>query len=206
CVTYGVCGLHEDTEKDLPCSAETDPVPMAKNSLANACPALATSDSKEVPVCCDAKQLNTFVADLKQMSRLGVSRKSPCFLNFQNLICQSVCSPQQSDFIAVNASSKPAEKGKPHVVESVYAVSKKFAEGVYNSCKDTRTIVLGIKLLKFMCGKYGVSDCSPERFLEFVGSTSDQGGHFPFKTHYVISEGPVTVNGKQLTPLDRPLH
>ncbi|CAN8024731.1 hypothetical protein HPB47_006008 [Ixodes persulcatus] len=205
CVTYGVCALDADTDKELPCSAETDPVPMAKSDLTNACPALATSDGKEVPVCCDAKQLKTFVGSLKQINNLGVSKKSACYLNFQNLICQSVCSPQQSDFIAVNAS-KSAEKGKAHVVESVYAISKTFAEGVYNSCKDTRTIVLGIKLMKFMCGKYGSSKCSPERFLEFIGSTSSEGGHSPFKTHYVISEAPVTVSGKQLTPLDRPLY
>uniref|UniRef100_A0A4D5RLP0 Putative cholesterol transport protein n=1 Tax=Ixodes scapularis TaxID=6945 RepID=A0A4D5RLP0_IXOSC len=205
CVTYGVCALDADTDKELPCSAETEPVPMAKSDLTNACPALATSDGKEVPVCCDAKQLKTFVNSLKQINNLGVSKKSACYLNFQNLICQSVCSPQQSDFIAVNAS-KSAEKGKAHVVESVYAISKTFAEGVYNSCKDTSTIVLGIKLMKFMCGKYGASDCSPERFLEFIGSTSNEGGQSPFKTHYLISEAPVTVNGKQLTPLDRPLY
>ncbi|CAN8007157.1 unnamed protein product, partial [Ixodes pacificus] len=205
CVTYGVCALDEDTDKELPCSSETDPVPMANSDLTNACPALATSDGKEVPVCCDAKQLSTFVDSLKQINNLGVSKDSACFLNFQNLICQAVCSPQQSDFIAVNAS-KYTEKGKAHVVKSVYAISKTFAEGVYNSCKDTRTIVLGMKLMTFMCGKYGASNCSPERFLEFIGSTSDEGGQSPFKTHFLISESPVTVNGKQLTPLDRPLH
>ncbi|EEC17932.1 Niemann-Pick type C1 domain-containing protein, putative, partial [Ixodes scapularis] len=178
CVTYGGGALDEDTDKELPCSAETEPVPMAKSDQTNACPALATSDGKEVPVCCDAKQLNTFVDSLKQINNLGVSKESACFLNFQNFICQSVCSPQQSDFITVNAS-KSTEKGKAHVVESVYAISKTFAKDVCNSCKDTSTIVLGLKLMKFMCGKYGASNCSPERFLEFIGSTSDEGGQSP---------------------------
>uniref|UniRef100_A0A090XCL3 Putative niemann-pick type c1 domain-containing protein n=1 Tax=Ixodes ricinus TaxID=34613 RepID=A0A090XCL3_IXORI len=111
CVTYGVCALDADTDKELPCSAETE----------TRCPSAAKPSNSK-----------TFVSSLKQINNLGVSKKSACYLNFQNLICQSVCSPQQSDFIAVNAS-KSTGKGKPHVVESVYAIEQ-------DVCRGRRTI------------------------------------------------------------------
>lgn len=202
CVTYGVCARDKSNDKDLSCASETDPALMDRSALLKGCPALAQGDSKKVPACCDMSQLNTLNKGLQKISDLGVSGNNACYRNFQNLICQSVCSPMQSEFFAVNASSTASGSSKKHVVEAVYAVDRKFAEGVFNSCKNTRTWVLGMSLTTLMCGP----KCTLRQFFTFLGSTPAEGGESPMKTHYVISETPVTVNGKQLTPLDRPLH
>ncbi|XP_077542360.1 NPC intracellular cholesterol transporter 1-like [Haemaphysalis longicornis] len=196
CVSYGYCGKDEDTEKDLPCAVDGQPTPIEKSKVQGVCPALLDSDGKEVPACCDAKQLQVFKDEFKALTKL-ISYKSNCFLNFQNLVCQAFCSPRQSEFFVVNATARVSEKNV--AAEAVYVVDQDYAESLYATCRDARTYVFGIKLPKFMCGKHG-SSCSTERFLNFIGSTPAEGGHSPVKIHYVLSKTPVKVGGKDLTP------
>uniref|UniRef100_A0A6M2CFV6 Putative conserved secreted protein midgut overexpressed n=1 Tax=Rhipicephalus microplus TaxID=6941 RepID=A0A6M2CFV6_RHIMP len=200
CVTYGYCGTDADSGKLLPCSVKQDPVPIESKVLEEACPALTDSSGKPVPACCDAKQAKTFISEYKSLVSLGVGRKSSCFKNFQNLVCQAFCSPKQSEFVAINRTS--TEGGKPSATEAVYAINKRFADKVYAACKDVRTWVFGIKLMRYMCGKYGNSNCSPERFLEFVGSIYSEGGYSPLKINHILTESPITVSGQTLEPFN----
>ncbi|KAL1425778.1 hypothetical protein MTO96_018937 [Rhipicephalus appendiculatus] len=200
CITYGYCGTDADSGKPLPCSVKQAPVSIESKVLEGACPALTDSSGKPVPACCDAKQAETFVSEYKSLISLGVRRDSKCFKNFQNLVCQAFCSPRQSEFVAINRTS--AEGGKSSATEAVYAVNKRFAEEVYAACKDVKTWVFGIKLMKYMCGKHGNRNCSPERFLEFVGSIYSEGGYSPLKIRHVLTESPITVGGQKLEPFN----
>ncbi|KAH7940924.1 hypothetical protein HPB49_008117 [Dermacentor silvarum] len=201
CVTYGYCGTDEDSGKPLPCAVKRDPVPIESGILKHACPALIDSSGKSVPACCDANQVAAFKSELKNLVTLGVGRRSKCFRNFQNLVCQAFCSPQQSRFVAINGTSSEGSN-QTSATESVYALNKNFAEEVYRACKDVRTWVFGIKLMKYMCGKYGNSDCSAQRFLDFVGSISSEGGYSPLKIHHVLTKDPITVDGQKLEPFN----
>ncbi|KAH7941023.1 hypothetical protein HPB49_009327 [Dermacentor silvarum] len=199
CVTYGHCGKDKGSGKHLPCALKRDPVIMEDKLLLNACPALLNSKGKAAPVCCDAKQAETFKSQFKSLINIGVHRDSTCFRNFQNIVCQAFCSPNQSQFVAIFGNSTK-EGHKPSATDIVYAVERSFAEAVYASCKDVRTRIFGTKLMKYMCGRYGSSDCSPQRFLDFVGAVRSEGGHSPLKIRYVIAETSIKVNNKTLEP------
>ncbi|KAH6948275.1 hypothetical protein HPB50_023329 [Hyalomma asiaticum] len=200
CVTYGYCGTDEDSGKPLPCSLKRDPVSIDSKDLEGACPALLDGSGKPVSACCDADQAAKFVSEYKSLINLGVGRSSKCFRNFQNLVCQAFCSPKQSEFLAVNGTS--AEGGKTSATDVVYAVNKRFAEEVYAACKDVRTWIFGIKLMRYMCGKHGSSNCSPQKFLDFVGSVYSEGGYSPLKIRHVLTEKPITVGGQKLEPFN----
>ncbi|XP_075554729.1 NPC intracellular cholesterol transporter 1-like [Dermacentor variabilis] len=199
CILYGHCGKDKDTGRRLPCAVERDPVNIESTLLQKACPALLGSAGEPVPACCDANQAGTFKSQFGKLVKLGLGRDSKCFRNLQNLVCQAFCSPKQSNFVAVFGNSAKGKR-EPSATEIVYAVEKNFAEVVYASCKDVRTRIFGIKLLYYMCGKYGSSKCSPQHFLDFLGARPSEGGHSPLKIRYVIAEAPVKVNGKTLEP------
>ncbi|KAH8026954.1 hypothetical protein HPB51_000440 [Rhipicephalus microplus] len=198
CVTYGFCGRDEDSDKPLPCAVKRKSAPLESSFLEEACPALV--DGKAAYACCDAEQAAAFKAEYKSLTSLGVRKDSKCFKNFQNLVCQAFCSPRQSTFVAINGTSSSGEKLS--ATESVYAVHKSFAQEVYDACKDARTHVFGVKLMNFMCGKGGGRNCSPQRFLDFVGAVYSEGGYSPLKIRHVLTESPITVNGQTLEPFN----
>ncbi|XP_054928931.1 NPC1-like intracellular cholesterol transporter 1 [Dermacentor andersoni] len=175
------------------------PANIESTLLQNACPALLDSAGEPVPACCDAHQAGSFKSQFGKLVKLGLGRDSKCFRNLQNLVYHAFCSPQQSHFVAVFGNSAKGKR-EPSATDIVYAVERNFAEVVYASCKDVRTQIFGIKLLYYMCGKYGSSKCSPQRFLDFLGARPSEGGYSPLKIRYVIAEAPVKVNGKTLEP------
>ncbi|KAH7972456.1 NPC intracellular cholesterol transporter 1 [Rhipicephalus sanguineus] len=198
CVTYGYCGRDEDSDKPLPCAVKRNPAPLESSFLEDACPALV--DGKAAYACCDAEQAAVFKSEYKTLISLGVRKDSKCFKNFQNLVCQAFCSPKQSEFVAVNGTSGSGEKLS--ATESVYAVHKSFAQRVYDACKDVRTHIFGIKLMKYMCGKHADGKCSAQRFLDFVGAVYSEGGYSPLKIRHVLTDSPITVDGQTLEPFN----
>lgn len=200
CVTYGNCGTEPDTGKPLPCAVNRGPQPLESKFLEKACPALRDPSGKPAPVCCDAKQAESMVSEFKTLRNLVSEKKyKGCLLNFQNLVCQAYCSPKQSEFVAINGTSTE-ESGESSATELVYAVHPSFAEGVYEACKGVPTRILGLKLMRFMCGKHGAAKCSPQRFLDFVGSVSSEGGHSPVKMKFQLTESQFTVGDRKLEP------
>ncbi|CAN8001198.1 unnamed protein product [Ixodes pacificus] len=206
CEFRGHCANDADTDKAIPCAVHQDAValetPTSWQAFADLCPQLAAEIHPDRKVCCDVSQVEDLARELEQPARLGMAKCPGCMLNFRDFLCRMTCSPKQSDFLAVNATAR--EGIGPHVVEMIYAVREEFAQGVYDSCKDVRSVVLGIKLMTLMCGGR-VFGCSPQRWLEFLGSTAPEGGYSPFKIHYVLTGEPaVRRAGRNLTPLSAP--
>uniref|UniRef100_L7M3Y8 Putative sine oculis-related homeobox 6b n=1 Tax=Rhipicephalus pulchellus TaxID=72859 RepID=L7M3Y8_RHIPC len=200
CVTYGYCGTDDMSGKRLPCAIKRVPAAMESELLESSCPALVSTKGRPALACCDREQAYTIKSQLKKLIYLGVRSDSECFLSFQNVVCQAVCSPYQSHFVAVFANRTEGNSPNPSATAIVYAVETTFAEQVYNACKDVRTYVLGRKLMKYMCGNYRASECSAQRFLDFVGAVHSEGGHSPFKIYYVLTDVPISVNGRRLKP------
>uniref|UniRef100_A0A224YFB9 Niemann-Pick C1 protein n=1 Tax=Rhipicephalus zambeziensis TaxID=60191 RepID=A0A224YFB9_9ACAR len=200
CVTYGYCGTDDMSGKRLPCAIRRGPAAMGSELLENACPALLSTKGYPALACCDPEQAYTIKSQLRKLIYLGVRSDSECFLNFQNVVCQAVCSPYQSHFVAVFANRTDGQCPKPSATAIVYAIETSFAEQVYNACKDVRTRIFRRRLLSYMCGSYRASECSAQRFLDFVGAVHSEGGHSPFKIYYVLTEVPISVNGQSLTP------
>ncbi|XP_075539102.1 NPC1-like intracellular cholesterol transporter 1 [Dermacentor variabilis] len=199
CVTYGNCGTDPDSGKPLPCAAKRHPVPLESQLLEKACPALLDPSGEPTPVCCDATQAKNMVSGLEDLRSWIVKTDVRCFPNFQNLVCQAYCSPKQSKFIAVNSTST-TESGELSATELVYAVYPSFADGVYAACENTRTPLLGLKLMTFMCKKSFPGKCSPQRFLDFIGSVASEGGHSPVKMKFEITKSQYTVGDRKLEP------
>uniref|UniRef100_L7LZG1 Putative sine oculis-related homeobox 6b n=1 Tax=Rhipicephalus pulchellus TaxID=72859 RepID=L7LZG1_RHIPC len=199
CVTYGYCGTEKRSGKRLPCAFTRDPVLTESSVLEDACPALIESPGKPVPACCDAQQAAAFKSEFKRLHKLGVRKDSKCFKNFENLVCQAFCSPEQSKFVAVFGSTAESEF-QPSATDTVYVVEKHFAEEVYHACKDVSTRLFGMRLMSLMCGKYGAKYCTAQRFLDFVGAVYSEGGYSPLKIRHVLAETAVVVNGQRLEP------
>ncbi|KAK8754969.1 hypothetical protein V5799_030916 [Amblyomma americanum] len=206
CVFRGHCADDEDTDKAIPCAVHQPPAPLAGVSpwrlFADVCPQLAAEVEGSRRVCCDVAQVQDLARELEQPARLGMAKCPGCMLNFKDLLCRMTCSPNQSQFLAVNSTAKVGSG--PHVTEMVYALRPDYARGVYDSCKDVRSVVLGIKLMTLMCGGR-VLGCSPQKWLDFLGSTPAEGGYSPFKIHHVITDQPVAPLGRPLTPLGAPI-
>uniref|UniRef100_A0A6G5A668 Putative conserved secreted protein n=1 Tax=Rhipicephalus microplus TaxID=6941 RepID=A0A6G5A668_RHIMP len=200
CITYGYCGTDDMSGKRLPCAIKRVPAAMKSVLLEKSCPALVSTKGHTALTCCDTEQAYTIKSQLKKLIYLGVRSDSECFLSFQNIVCQAVCSPHQSHFVAVFANRTEENSPKPSVTAIVYAVEKNFAEQVYNACKDVRTRVFRRRLLSYMCGNYRANQCSAQRFLDYVGAVYSEGGYSPFKIRYVLTDVPISVNGRMLTP------
>ncbi|XP_064472325.1 NPC intracellular cholesterol transporter 1-like [Ornithodoros turicata] len=205
CVFTGHCGNDEDTDKPIPCSVYSNPTPTLDDSVwqtfEQVCPQLASETSHDHKVCCDSNQIRDMARELEQPAKLGMAKCPGCMLNFKDLLCRMTCSPQQSEFIFVNATQRGVTG--LHVSELVYALSRDFAHGVYDTCKDVRS-VLGVKLMTLMCnGRF--SGCSPQYWLDFLGSTPKEGGYAPFHIHHLITDAPlVQLHGAILKPLRVP--
>ncbi|GBN39143.1 hypothetical protein AVEN_39865-1, partial [Araneus ventricosus] len=60
-------------------------------------------------------------------------------------------------------------------------------------------------LLDFVCGVWGSSQCNPERWLEYMGSTAAEGGRSPLKTIYTLHvEDKVEIDGQVVFPMKAP--
>lgn len=204
CVFRGHCADDEDTDKAIPCAVRQRPVALDDSSwrvFAEVCPQLAADVKSNRAVCCDISQVQDLARELEQPARLGMAKCRGCMLNFKDLLCRMTCSPEQSRFLAVNAT---AGTPNPHVVAMVYALRPEYTQAVYDSCKDVRSVVLGIKLMTLMCGGR-VLGCTPQKWLDFLGSTPADGGYSPFKIHHVITQEPLVLSrGQALMPLSVP--
>ncbi|GFT81194.1 NPC intracellular cholesterol transporter 1 [Trichonephila clavipes] len=56
--------------------------------------------------------------------------------------------------------------------------------------------------MDFACGSWGSSKCSPENFLDFAGSTPDEGAYSPFRCKYIFHVADIVeVNGQTMYPM-----
>lgn len=84
--------------------------------------------------------------------------------------------------MAVNKSEIKRDRKIPSVY---YAVSKDFAYGMFNSCKDVQNPSTGKKALDMLCGREA-SECTPENWLQFMGDKT-RNPMAPFFFYYTIS-------------------
>lgn len=101
--------------------------------------------------------------------------------------------------MAVNKSEIKPDRRIPSVY---YAVSKDFAYGMFNSCRDVQNPSSGKKALDMLCGREA-SECTPENWLQFMGDKS-RNPMAPFNFYYTISNN-ATVNLPKLNVTLKPM-
>ncbi|UYV71550.1 NPC1 [Cordylochernes scorpioides] len=138
-------------------------------------------------LCCDDRQLdamkNSFLA-----IEVFISKCPSCYMNFRNLICMYSCDPDQHKFVKI-VSSRNISQDRQRVTNASYYVNKNFIYDIYDSCVGVIVLNLFNFIEYFMC-KYE-KECTPEKWVEFLGSTDNEGGHSPYKINYILSEDPI---------------
>lgn len=210
CVMYDRC--ENDLSEQAPCVYSGPPKPMQKIVISSAnmtavellkamCPDFVNDDDPHV--CCSTSQLEAFHIQMLMVEQIGFSRCQSCMHNFRKIVCYLSCSPFQSHFIKVLKSS--LNEDNEDVIEEVnYYVSKHYADTLYNSCKDLQGLTPGSKIMDLVCGSWGSSRCSAERWTEYMGSTVAEDAYSPFKTNYVLTTEDIihTNDGKIYYPMN----
>ncbi|GFY66949.1 NPC intracellular cholesterol transporter 1 [Trichonephila inaurata madagascariensis] len=141
------------------------------------CPEFVHDDDPHV--CCTTKQLLAFQEQLSIAEAAGFSR------------CPS-------SWFETDDGTNEVE-----VVEEIaYHISELYAYSLYDSCKDLQGLIPGTLFMDFACGSWGSSKCSPENFLDFAGSTPDEGAYSPFRCKYIFHVADIVdVNGQTMYPM-----
>ncbi|PAV69839.1 hypothetical protein WR25_26079 isoform C [Diploscapter pachys] len=184
CVLQDVCHLRWDNQTgELPCAYETSPVKPrqlrdtnaksaqdAEKILRNLCPHLFENGNSEL--CCTSQQVVALEKQLKKSAAI-LSTCPSCNDNFQKLWCEYMCSPRQAEFVNV-ISTENSPDGRKHVKKTEYNIGNKFADVLYDSCKDVKTTGSSSLVLRMMCGTFKSAEeqCTREKWFHFMGTES----------------------------------
>uniref|UniRef100_A0A8C3IKM7 NPC1 like intracellular cholesterol transporter 1 n=1 Tax=Chrysemys picta bellii TaxID=8478 RepID=A0A8C3IKM7_CHRPI len=209
CSFYGECGRNPEINVSLlwspvPCLSNT-PARLLKDAtlskLKEVCPQLYTGENATY-ACCSYTQLVALQLSLA-ISQAVLTRCPACSENFANIYCQNICSPNQSLFTNVTRFfNRTTILGRQvGVLEYQCFYNQSFADQSYDSCKGVRIPATGGYAITAMCGKYGATLCTSQRWLDFQGDSSN--GLAPLDidfqlvpTNGAIGEGIVPLNSK----------
>lgn len=143
--------------------------------------------------CCTIKQLRSLEASLT-LSKAVLVRCPACAYNFAHLHCINTCSPNQSQTVKVTKVMNVTELNvtREAVVGYQAFMGKSFADSSFNSCKNVRIpATIGGYAIATMCGRYGAKLCTPQRWYDFQGDSSN--GLAPLDIDFrIMKEGDTT--------------
>ncbi|NXO89412.1 NPC1 protein, partial [Certhia brachydactyla] len=190
CVWYGECGVASG-DKRYNCAYDGPPIALPEDGydlMQELCPGLFFGN---VSTCCDVHQLQTLKNNL-QLPLQFLSRCPSCFYNLINLFCELTCSPNQSDFLNVTSTipyyDPVLKENKSSITELQYFIGDRFANAMYNACKDVEAPSSNVKALGLLCGK-DVKDCNATNWIEYMFSKDN--GQTPFSIIPIFSDVPV---------------
>ena len=142
-----------------------------------------TDNTSTAHVCCDAAQVQTLKTNVQQAQSL-ISRCPACLKNFIKHYCITTCDPSGSLFMDGDIY-KSNDSGT--VYEYVHNVSlyftEKYAADLYNSCANVQFSGGGSKVMGLLCG---TTNCSPYKWLDFMGDPKKNGDEAPFLMTYLL--------------------
>uniref|UniRef100_A0A8B9Z475 NPC intracellular cholesterol transporter 1 n=1 Tax=Buteo japonicus TaxID=224669 RepID=A0A8B9Z475_9AVES len=190
CVWYGECGVASG-DKRYNCAYDGPPIALPEDGydlMQELCPGLFFGN---VSTCCDVQQLQTLKNNL-QLPLQFLSRCPSCFYNLINLFCELTCSPDQSDFLNVTSTipyyDPILKENRSSITELQYFIGERFANAMYNACKDVEAPSSNVKALGLLCGK-DVKDCNATNWIEYMFSKDN--GQTPFSIIPIFSDAPV---------------
>ncbi|XP_078467452.1 NPC intracellular cholesterol transporter 1 [Lampetra planeri] len=186
CVWYGECGLNPQTQKAYNCFYNGTAKPLPHEGyelLKELCPSMV---QENVSTCCDVKQLRTLKENMAVPLQF-LSRCPSCFYNLMTFYCELTCSVNQSTFLNVTQTEYSKTTGMS-ITRLQYYISKTFANGMFNSCKDVTSPSSNDKALGLLCGR-DAKDCNATNWIEYMCSTSN--GQTPFQIDPVFTDVPV---------------
>ncbi|KAI9521783.1 hypothetical protein NQZ68_003938 [Dissostichus eleginoides] len=141
--------------------------------LKEVCPILDRGEGNTF-ACCSKKQLFSLEMSLT-LSKALLVRCPSCAENFAHLHCINTCSPDQSQTVKVIKVMNVTELNttKEAVVGYQAFLSTSFADVSFQSCKSVRIPATGGFAIATMCGRYGAKLCTPQRWYDFQGDSSN---------------------------------
>ncbi|KAM4687373.1 NPC intracellular cholesterol transporter 1 [Discoglossus pictus] len=190
CVWYGECG-EATPDKNYNCAYSGPPISLPEDGhelLQHLCPSLYYGN---VTVCCDTKQLQTLNKNL-QLPLQFLSRCPSCFYNLMTLFCELTCSPRQSEFLnvtaTINYTSPEPHRSNDSITAMEYYIGQRFADAMYNACKDVEAPSSNVKALGLMCGK-DAKDCNATNWIQYMFNKDN--GQIPFTITPIFSDDPL---------------
>lgn len=200
CVWYGQCGMNPSTHQQANCPFNGTALPLDTSStelLAKTCPELVedlgTDSSGNLLTCCDGNQIQAMASQL-QLGTALLDRCPTCVRNFRLTFCYMTCSPNQTDFLAINKTIKEPDTNKTIITTLDAHLTLRFTDAVYDSCKDVLMPASNSKAMSLMCGQWGSLYCSGPRLFHFMGTSPLA----PFEVNYIFEE----ESGSTFHPLD----
>lgn len=192
---------HHSRDGNIPCVRKREPKAISDlktvEILREICPQLVTND--DPMTCCEPSQIYHLAAAFMLPAKLGLAKCPSCIHNFKQVLCQFACSPRQNQFIRVINTTKLDERNS--IIDHLeYYMSQNFAQGLYDSCKS----IYNGNLLNMMCGKWGqTKECTPQKWLDFMGLSIRNGGYSPFQMDVKLTtETSILVDGQMLYPMN----
>jgi len=183
CITYGFSedNVHYNVYNEAP-KELTDP--HAISLIKDSCPMFQNQ-----AVCCDPVQIETFAKKIKMAATLLATCAS-CWTNFRTILCQEMCSPDQSNFMEVLETFPSPTNGLPVARALRTSVTKEYAVKLFDSCSEV-TAFGGMSAIGLICGDM---DCTYEGLLNKLG---DNYTTAPYHTDYYVGNARTT----EITPL-----
>jgi Niemann-Pick C1 protein len=208
CILKGSCDTKQNLLGDVavPCVEKHDPYHMvdqdAREVLMRLCPSLFL-ESEDPLLCCSTDQVYEMETNFQMPDQLGLSRCPSCQYNWRLTFCEMTCSPRQSEFIQIsNFSLTPDRRRRADAI--ITHVPDYFPDKLLDSCSGVQGLAAGQKLLDLLCGSWGASQCTGQRWLQFLGLDIDSDGQSPYQIDFVYhsaSETSRKPDGSVIVPM-----
>ncbi|KAF7992770.1 hypothetical protein HCN44_005114 [Aphidius gifuensis] len=204
CIWYGQC--YEDELQRAKNCPYTGPAKQldeeSQHLLKKNCPHLI-DDADNIKACCDIKQLETLDSNLK-LAENFLARCPSCMNNLVKTFCEMACSPRQSLFLNVTKFGP----NNTYIDEIDFYASRQFIEGTFNSCSKVSVPSTGQYALDIMCGQWGASRCTADRWFFYMGDSANN-LYVPFQITYIINDdktGNFTPLNPGVTPCNKAIN
>ncbi|KAK0166490.1 hypothetical protein PV328_004905 [Microctonus aethiopoides] len=201
CVWYGEC--NEDANTHRQNCFYTGPAktldPVGLKILSRRCPHLMHNNGQDTKTCCSTPQLEALDNNLGMVANF-LARCPSCLDNLIKHYCEFTCSPFQSTFM--NVTETKQNENSTYITRVEVFLSEKYLEGTYNSCRRVSVPSTGQLALDIMCGEFGASRCSAQKWFHYLGD-ADHNSFVPFQITYIEGDnkvGPFTPVNPKITP------
>jgi len=133
--------------------------------------------------CCDDDQASLLMSG--QIEKAAFTRRCPlCYVNFAKILIHMSCDPNHREFLKVTASATAeTDPKKQMLTELKYYMSRTYVDNAYNSCVSVQAPSFGSTVIKPLCGNYGAEHCSPDRWVESIGTKNPS----PFQINFHLT-------------------
>ncbi|XP_075217206.1 Niemann-Pick type C-1a isoform X2 [Lycorma delicatula] len=188
CVWYGQCntdgmGRIQNCPYDGPPKLMEDEEGLRR--LRKWCPRFFKNDDNAVKVCCDKAQIEILDTSLI-MATSFLKRCPSCEHSFIEHICDISCGPDQSRFMNVTQIEEN-EEGMKMITAIDISISYEYMKNTFDSCKQVYVPSTGSLALDFMCGSWGATRCTPERWFSYMGDPT-KNHYVPFRLSFILTE------------------